>query len=48
MMQLTMSKDEIYQLMQLAHKRDMTLNAYIEYALTEYLQKLGLGINLEK
>ena len=37
--QLDFSKDELYRLMHQAHEKDMSLNAYIEYVLKEYIRK---------
>ncbi len=44
MVQLTLSKDEQHTLMEMAHKKDMSLNKFVEYALIETLRKQGIEI----
>lgn len=39
---LTLSKDELFVLMKLAHERDMTLNEYIEGVLTEVIEDIKM------
>jgi len=42
--QLNLDKDVEYQLMQMAHEKDMTLNQFVEDLLREYIKKIKLEI----
>jgi hypothetical protein len=40
---LNFEKENLYQLMLLAHENDMTLNGFIEMALVKYIEEYKLG-----
>ena len=40
---LNFEKENLYQLMLLAHENDMTLNDFIEMALVKYIEEYNLG-----
>jgi hypothetical protein len=39
MIPLTLPDNELFEIMKMAHERDMTLNAFIEETLKDYLDK---------